>query len=209
MQINTAPAPSHFPEPVASIVRELTKLHERRGDLGPRRHELGLSALQFGNDQLMVVAKRLDAEALGEAARNGDTLTTVGTPNADKLTADRAALTLDETGLETAIDETTAELQRALRAAHDEIVDTLDRATEEATTAYATALDQLVAARQQLLEAQAVRSFVDRAVNKPASSYSAVNYVVALDGELPLGNRFGSPVRFTEAVAAMRREMQS
>lgn len=206
MEFNQTPDPRNFPKPVADLIAEIRALHERRAGIGDRRRELGVSAYTAGSDQLMIEAQRRDSELLGQAARDGGSLATVGTPTADDLAARRADLEREDSALELALTATSEQLRAAVADNQDKIADGLNTPISSTRAAYRAALDSLEEARLDYLTATALGEWAERVAGTRPGSQATINFTAPTDRSLP-GDGW-QPLRFHEVIAAMRAEAE-
>lgn len=204
VQYNAAPPEDLvelFPDEARTLIAELHRLHAKNADLADLRRQIGRGA-RGGFDGLMEQARSKDAELFARAARSGEDLSKVGTPNVAQLMALDAQLKQQETAFDAALSSASADLQRVIKSTADEIRANLGAALVESVDRYEDAVAQLEHERRRMAQIRAAFDFVDTSIRVRGDR--GITYVADAGEDLDGGGSWR--ISFGEAVRGMRNE---
>lgn len=161
VSIGGLPPLDRLPKPVAEAAQALIDLRAQLAEI--EREDARLNPVSKGraNDPDLVAARE-DAALLADAVRAGKDPTEVGTPHADRLARDRAAVATRRRALRAAVTAAERELHQVLVEHRDACREIADQVVADATQAYADAIAAVEEVRREFHAATALVRWVDQ-----------------------------------------------
>ena len=161
VRIDGLPPLDRLPKPVAEAAQSLLDLRAQAAEIDEEYGRLNPVGSK-GPDHPEMVAAREDAALLAEAVRAGRDPAEVGTPHADRLAKERAAVATRRRAIREAIKAAERDLYEALVEHRDACREIADQVVADATEAYTEAIGALEEARSEFNAAVGLARWVER-----------------------------------------------